>query len=207
MANDMTFESSCTTPLETLEWDRTWIDHTNDFKTPRVLYIGDSISWGLRPIATAALNKAVRIDGLASSKALDNPFFKQTLQLLAAQLPACHCILFNNGLHGWHLEDEREYPARYREMIGFIKTLFPKTPLAIVLTTHVANEATEKRVALRNRAAKEIAAEMSLPIIDLEARSAECKQLFSDGVHFQAEGYQILGEYLAKCIQKMLALA
>ena len=47
------------TPLETYEWDNTWIDHANDREgRARILYVGDSISVGTRRlISTSAPSK------------------------------------------------------------------------------------------------------------------------------------------------------
>ena len=35
--NEMTFEFGCQTPLETFEWDRMWLEHTENTTAPRVL--------------------------------------------------------------------------------------------------------------------------------------------------------------------------
>ena len=51
--SDYTYEfenrSNC---LEHYEWDNTWWDSADVTGTPRVLYIGDSISCGARKVAT-----------------------------------------------------------------------------------------------------------------------------------------------------------
>lgn len=58
---------------------------------------------GSRHIATEALNGEILFDGFGTSKALDNPYFQQSLHLFAAQEGYRDLVLFNNGLHGWHL--------------------------------------------------------------------------------------------------------
>ena len=91
------------TVLEKYEWDNLWIESTDENESNRVLYIGDSISCGTRNIATMQTQKEILFDGFASSKAVDNPFLKESISLFISQLPKLEMILFNSGLHGWHL--------------------------------------------------------------------------------------------------------
>lgn len=42
--------------LETYEWDNAWIEQTQNKSANRVFYIGDSISYSTRNIATALSN-------------------------------------------------------------------------------------------------------------------------------------------------------
>ena len=48
-----------------------------------------------------------------------NPYFKPTLELFMKQQNKCDAILFNNGLHGWHLSPEA-YEAYYEQMLRFL---------------------------------------------------------------------------------------
>ena len=53
MNNDFTFQSKRdANVLEMYEWDNTWWEQAPDTDRKRVLYIGDSISCGIRRIAT-----------------------------------------------------------------------------------------------------------------------------------------------------------
>ena len=104
--NNFTYESeNKTSKLETLEWDNVWWEHTENNIDKRVLYIGDSISCGIRHQITRLSNNNILCDGFATSKAVDNPYFKETLKLFMKQQNKCDAILFNNGLHGGHLDD------------------------------------------------------------------------------------------------------
>jgi len=190
---------------ETYEWDNTWIEHANDTNIKRVLYIGDSISCGIRRIATELTNDEILFDGLGTSKGIDNPCFKNTIRLFALQQPDRKAVIFNNGLHGWHLDDETEYKACYEEMIKFILSEFPATPLAVVSTTAVLNTGQNNRVRARNKVANEIAEKYSLPVIDLYRLSAENIELLSeDGVHFQPEGYEILAAEIVRICREII---
>lgn len=186
---------------ETYEWDNVWIDHAEDLSRRRVLYIGDSISCGSRHIATGQTREEILFDGFGTSKALDNPYFKDAIHLFAIQQTQRSAVLFNNGLHGFHLDDETEYPKLYEDMVRFLLKEFEGTPLLIVLTTHVADAATDRRVILRNNAAREIAGRYNLPIVDLYAVSAAINELSGDGVHFTESGYNALAAALSDALK------
>ena len=194
-------ENNLSTSLETFEWDNTWIDHTADNTSPRILYIGDSISCGTRRVATLATGEKILFDGFGTSKALDNPFLKESVKLFAAQQPRRDAIIINNGLHGWHLDDKTEYKKYYKDFIEFLLNEFEGTPIFIVLTTNVVSktyipegrESREERVTNRNAVASDLAKEYGLKVIDLYTLSANNPELLcGDGVHFTPEGYSKL---------------
>ena len=189
------------TPLETYEWDNTWIDQTARTDAKRVFYIGDSISVGTRRIATERASGSVLFDGFGTSKALDNPYFFDSIRLFAAQLPYRDAVIFNNGLHGWHLEDENEYRAHYERAVEFLMREFAGTPIWLVLTTTVRNETREARVCARNRVVREIAEKFGLPIIDLYRVSSEFVALRAeDGVHYSRDGYTKFADHILETV-------
>ena len=114
--------------METYEWDNVWWEQTNKTDTPRVLYIGDSISCGTRRKATEISKEQLLFDGFGTSKAVDNPYLIDSIRLFAKQQGNRSAILFNNGLHGWHLQDETEYKQYYEKMIQFLINEFSGTP-------------------------------------------------------------------------------
>ena len=84
--SNFTYEASdCKTPLETYEWDNTWIEQSARADVPRVLYIGDSISCGIRKLATERSNGAYLFDGFGSSKAVDHPYLTECIRIFALQ--------------------------------------------------------------------------------------------------------------------------
>lgn len=200
--SSFTYEYSAQTKLETFEWDNTWIDHANDTTTRRALYIGDSISCGIRKICTERSAGKWLFDGFGSSKALDHPVFFDSVRLFASQQPRRDVILFNNGLHGWHLDDEREYAPLLEEMLLNLKREYPETPMYVILTTSVANSLEEERVGRRNRAAISIAQKLALPVIDLYCESVRHAALrCADGVHFTKEGYEKFADFILSSIE------
>ena len=138
---DMTYEfEDSQQKLEKHEWDNVWWEHADTTGVPRVLYIGDSISYSTRSVATATAERTIFFDGFGTSKALDNPYYTPTLHLFAQQQGERRVVLFNNGLHGWHLDDKTDYAREYEKMINFLLREFEGTPIVLLLTTHVANE-------------------------------------------------------------------
>lgn len=180
-------------PLEQYEWDNVWWEQTDKTDVPRVLYIGDSISCNARRVATEVSGSTLLFDGLGTSKGIDNPYFCETVRLFAAQQGERAAILFNNGLHGWHLDDETEYKQNYEEVVRFLLDKFAGTPTVLVLTTSVRNAERDARVVIRNRAVSEIAGKYGLEVIDLYTPTHEHPELIAaDGVHLTHEGYRLL---------------
>ncbi len=197
----MTYEYENTANcLETYEWDNVWWEHADEQGVPRALYIGDSISCAARISANAMSGKNMYFDGFGTSKALDNPYFAPSVELFAKQQGERAVVLFNNGLHGWHLDDTTDYAREYERMIVFLQKTFPGTPLLLLLTTHVADDERDQRVVLRNRVACDLASKYGLPVVDLYAvTKSEADLLSADGVHLTDRGYHLVArEILAQ---------
>lgn len=191
--------------LETYEWDNVWWEQANTDNAYRVLYIGDSISCATRRIATKASNNTILFDGFGTSKALDNPYFAKSIRIFAEQQRERRVILFNNGLHGWHLDDETEYAEGYENMLKFLLDEFKGTPLVLLLTTYVADAEQDERVQKRNSVVLKLAKKYNLPIIDFYSITKKNSHLlFSDGVHFLPEGYQLLADELINNVDRYI---
>ena len=182
------------TPLETYEWDNVWWEHTENTSAPRILYIGDSISCATRKAINQQGEGHILCDGFGTSKAVDNPFLADSIRLFAKQQGKRSVILFNNGLHGFHLAD-KEYAEGYERMVTLLQTEFPETPLILLLSTHVAKNEQDERVKSRNRAVLAIAERHGLHAIDLyETSLAHADLLSPDGVHFTPDGYAVFAK-------------
>ena len=201
--SDFTYETeNRMNKYETYEWDDMWIDHANETDRKRAAYIGDSISVGTRRIATARTNEEILFDGFGTSKALDNPYFKDSIRLFLNQVPNVDTVLFNNGLHGWHLDDETEYKALYDERIQFILSEIKDAKLYILLTTAVIDKDDNDRVKLRNVAAREVAEKYSIPVIDLyDITSANISEISPDGIHPTEPLYEKIADEIIRNIR------
>lgn len=190
--------------LEAYEWDNVWWERTDISGVPRVLYIGDSISCSVLRRANKLADGGILFDGFASSKAVDNPYLMPSVSLFAAQQRERCAVLFNSGLHGWHLDDKEEYPRFYAQMLDFLQKEFAGAPLAVVLTTSVSDAARESRVRARNEAVLHLAAQRGLAVIDLHTPSlaAERKE---DGVHFEDAGSMLLAQTLFDGVRGLLS--
>ncbi|MBQ3226513.1 MAG: hypothetical protein IJB48_05590 [Clostridia bacterium] len=204
--SDFTYESiDRNVPLETYEWDNIWIEHADEPDRTRVLYIGDSISVNNKRPATLYTDSKILFDNYGTSKALDNPYFAETIHLVAKQEGQRSAVLFNNGLHGFHLDDDSKYRTYYEKMIQFLLEEFPKTPIFLVLTTHLGNEEREQRVIKRNAVAKELAKEYDLFVIDLYSVSCAHADLLSkDRVHYEKAGDEKMAEALVNALCEFL---
>lgn len=196
--------------LETYEWDNVWWEYAPDREKKRALIVGDSISCGYRDIVNKMLAGEIYVDGFGTSKALDNPFFEKSLDLMIAQ-SGCQMILFNNGLHGFHLDGDA-YKRLYMQFVGKLIAKYPEIKFVILLTTPTLTDdlkqANEKRnavVCVRNAAAREVAAKYGLDCIDLYELLADADVgLWKDPFHLQAEGYEKLARAVADYIRKNL---
>lgn len=146
-------------------------------------------------------------DGTVYEKALDNPYFFDTLRMFAAQQPKRDAVIFNNGLHGWHLDDETEYSERYECAVRFLTEEFSGTPIFLVMTTAVKDEERENRVEERNRVARSLAEKYRLFVIDLHGVSVANAELRSvDGFHFSREGNEKFADCILAALEAKLAL-
>ena len=155
-------------------------------------------------VATKLSEEKILFDGFGTSKALDNPWFKPSVSLFAQQQGRREAVIFNNGLHGWHIEDETEYKALYEEMILFLLEELEGTPLLLVLTTHITNTERDKRVVLRNKAVTELAKKYKLGVVDLYEVTKDETLIGPDGVHLTAEGYNMLAATILEKLKNIL---
>lgn len=181
--------------LETYEWDDMWLEYANDSDTYRVLYIGDSISRGMRYVLNELADGKIRFDNLATSKAVDNPFFDDAVRMIAKQETKQDMVLFNNGLHGFHL-NVSEYKEFYEERVKFLVNEFTDIKIILVLTTYTDREERyQTAVNERNEAVKNLAAKYGLPFVDLYSVSYNNRDMLAeDRIHMSGDGYKELAK-------------
>lgn len=188
---------------EWIEWDNTWMEQTGNADARRILYVGDSITVGTRGHVNAMGGGKVVFDNFGTSKALDNPYFFDSLCLFAAQQPSRVAVFFNNGLHGWHLSEE-EYEHLYAAMLDQLMEQFAEVPVVPMLTTCSTCEAyPNERVEARNAIVTRLAEARGLQVIDLYTVACANRQYIADGVHFHGEGYQALAAELLRAVEQI----
>ena len=192
------------TSLERYEWDNVWWERNDLTDRDRILYIGDSISCATRRFATMESNESILFDGVGTSKSIDNPYFESLIKSFAMQQGKRKAIIFNNGLHGWHLDDTTGYREHYEKMVKFLLSEFKGTPIFIALTTAVEDRERNDRVIIRNKVAQSVAKEYSLKVIDLYSITNEHRDLLSsDGVHLVEEGYVLLAKEIVEKVKSI----
>ena len=189
--------------LENYEWDNVWWEQTHENNRARVLYIGDSISCGIRGRATQLSGNQILFDGFGTSKAVDNEYFMHSIQLFGRQQGRRDMVIFNNGLHGYHLSDKGGYRDYYEKMVKFLLEEF-KDPVVLALSTSVEGPDNE-RVIARNESVRAVAKKYSLPVIDLYSTSVQYADFrCEDGVHYSEQGYVKLAEKLLESILEIV---
>ena len=188
---------------ETYEWDDIWYERTHDADKKRVLYVGDSISRGVRSSLNRLGEGEILFDNAAGSKALDDPNYDKLMELVIAQEPKRpDLILFNNGLHGFHLGTE-EYENLLEEKLKLIVSLSGVKP-AVVLTTAVKDaKRNESTVIPRNAAAKRVARRLGLAVIDLFGFTEDMPRI-GDGVHFEPADQPKLAGFILEKVKELL---
>ncbi len=193
--------------LETYEWDDIWWDNAPDEKARRILIIGDSISRGYRRAAAKSDGRDFFIDGIATSKAVDNPTFYTLLDYYAAAKLNYDAVFFNNGLHGWHLDDKR-FGELFLDLAKYLKEKFAPKGFYIVTTTparksksiDVFDERNE-RVKVRNAEIRAAAEALGAELIDFYSLIENRPELYTqDGIHLIDEGYELLAKEILKAL-------
>ena len=194
--NGLTYEEKDTSiTLERFEWSNTWHEEAPAENAKRILYIGDSISLMTRlHMNRIRKEDGAFVDGIHTSKGLDNPTYLDFVTLFAREEGAREVILFNNGLHGWHLSDEA-YEEAYEALVTAIRDAVPAKHFFLILSTRLKSEERTARVLARNEAVKRIGEKLGLPVIDLYSVSDEHFDLLAkDGVHYTDAGYTLFAE-------------
>jgi hypothetical protein len=195
---------------EFYEWANIWIPEATGTKLPRVLLIGDSITFGYYQAVADKLQSKASVARLTTSKAVGDPAL---LTEVALVLDQCRfdVVHFNNGLHGWGYS-EAEYQQHFPQLIATIRKHAPKakliwatiTPMRTAKDLSVVAEGT-KRVQARNKIAAEIVSKEGIAVDDLYGLVKDHTDYWSpDGVHFNAKGVAVEAEQVTKRIKNSL---
>lgn len=199
---------------EQIEWSRFQWEQESATDTPRILFIGNSISVGYFPMVSAQLKEAANCDQYATSRSVEDPAFYTETKMAMAKYD--HQIIhFNNGLHGWHL-NSRQYEEGLRKYVNFlIKHKAKGCQLVYSLTTPYSSkepgikldEKMNPVVLERNRIAREIMQENGIEVIDLYSLvEPELEKLNSSkgNVHYKKEGYELMAKKISEKILELI---
>lgn len=189
--------------LEQYEWSDFWWEEA-DKNGKRVLLIGDSQTRGLRQFCKNALGE-IYVDMLATSKCVDNPDFMREVKYIV-EGNAYDVVCFSHGLHGWHLDDDG-YRKACSEAFQYLKCKIGKVivenclPVALPGGGFVEDCERNPIVLRRNDILKNLAAENGVEFIDLYSVAYGKPEIrVDDGMHYNDEGYALLGGLLAEKI-------
>ena len=191
--------------LEKYEWNDVWWEDTTNKTGTRFLYVGDSISCGLRRWINQYGNGELLFDNLATSKSLENPYFKETIQLFAKQQIKCDGVIFNNAAHGTRL-DYDTFKKYYDDMCEFLKEEFPGLPIFLVSGSYLADpERCQRLMVDRGEIAKGLCEKHGFTYLDIFDKTKEqADKMEDDGVHFLDEGNEEIGKYFIELLKKHL---
>jgi hypothetical protein len=196
---------------EQFEWTNIWCNNANDLTLPRVLLIGDSIACGYSPIVIKQLQGKANVDRLGTSRSINDPVLikETTLMLEDCNYIAVH---FNNGLHGWHLDDEpyakylRQYTQLLQKLDNGAKLIWASTtPITVQDNTQNIDLEKNNKVLRRNALAEEIMQEYDISISDLYQLVLNKAELRgADGYHYNADGQRVQGEAISELLSQFL---
>ncbi len=188
--------------LEEYEWDDLWWERNDDTTHPRLMYVGDSISRGIRQHWNGATGARWYLDNYATSKAVDNPFIiPMAVNFFRQQPNPYDAVLVNGNMHGWHLTDDA-FRTHYEALIKALKEACGDVPLVVVTSSAFVDGEKDKTVQARNAIAKALAEKFDLPVIDLYPLSQTLP--YTDGAHLTGEGYCGLARLISDVLPTVL---
>lgn len=196
---------------ENIEWLDVWTPDNHDYRQPKVLLIGNSITRLYYPYVEAQLHGSACVARYCSSKALGDP---SLLDELTSYLRQYHfdIVHFNVGMHGFDYS-EQEYSDAIPALYNLIKRYEPGAKLIWANTTPVmagegmkAYAAKTARIKERNRIADEFFKDKPVLINDLFSIMAGHPEYYvgGDGTHMNKVGAEALAKQVSKTIADFL---
>ena len=194
---------------EQFEWIHSWCDDAGKNDLPRVLLVGDSITYNYQEKVRELLRGVCYVDYISTSYAIDTKMYNHLVYDFMTD-DEYALIHFNHGLHGIHL-CKRSYQSRVKSLLSKVEN---GRKIVLATSTIVYKEGNKrldgawmKRVKERNAAVLEIAAEKGYAVDDLYSVSVGIpkENRYVDGTHYLPDGYAVFAETVAKCIREQLA--
>jgi lysophospholipase L1-like esterase len=192
---------------------------------PRIVLVGDSIRLGYAPIVAKRLEgKAIVISPKANGGDSANVLRHLDEWVIREQPDIVH---FNCGIHDTKKSKAsarfqvppEAYEANLREIVGRIRA-GTKATVIFATTTPVLNdraarartkavyELLDASTEQYNAIARKVMDELGVPVNDLRAAAGDAdtraRRMGSDGIHFQPDGREALGDAVAAFLAKRL---
>lgn len=186
------------------EWAIHHAYKVTDTSLKRVLLIGDSICNAYQQEVSEILDGTANVSFWASSKCVTTTGYFRDLDCILSARPVS-LISFNNGLHSF-TTDYSDWCAAYDSAVKFILARMPEATLALTLCTSVNNSWKNEKVKQFNEHIRELAAELSLPIIDLfsPTESLDKDKEMKDEYHFLPPAVACQGKIISDFILSKL---
>lgn len=197
------------TKRENIEWSQIGFQKASrPDKSPRLLLIGDSISWGYGVYLNKYLEGYV-VDYLRTSRGVDDKALFRELEFLLAQY-RYDVIHFNIGLH-FHGLDAEGYAQGMSTLIERLRETEPSAKLYFCNTTgigkatrhdgYVFDEQASAPVRERNDKMFEICAEQNIPYLDMYFFVLENDFTHVDTLHYNEAAYDKMARRISEFIK------
>ena len=193
---------------ERFEWINSWCDEADKTDKPRVLLVGDSITYGYQAIVRELLKDVCYVDCLATSYAADNKLYSVLVEDFAKNSDY-KIVHFNHGLHGVQM-CPRTYKSKIKNLLVRLeensKIILADTTIAYREGNKRQDPVWRKRINERNEIVAELVTELGCAWDALYEVSLHIpvEDRAADGVHYEPAGYEILADSVAKSILKLL---
>jgi len=193
---------------EKTEWtNMRWNDAPDNCKA-RILLVGDSIVVGHEKLLHEIVKDEYCIDSFATAKCVSDVDYMKELNFMLASNDYS-LVIFNNGLHGFDIDDEAYEENLEEALIDLnkrVKKLAWRTSTPVRQKEDLNKFETERtpRVLRRNAFAAKVAKEQNIPVLDLYTPMAENVEYFSpDAIHYNDQGKEIQAKMLAEFIKSI----
>ena len=192
-------------PLESVEWTVINRFNANDFTSPRVLLIGDSICNAYGPYVRDELSGVLTVSYYSSSKCITDHEYLRELALVLAEYDYA-AIHINNGLHSLNTPPG-EWETSLRQTLEYIRKTKPRAKIIWCSATPLKDESLTQKVEALNRIGEKIAKDFEIPTDDLFTSMCPLDRsiYWKDVYHFTENGNKLAAVKVARAIRDCLA--
>ncbi len=190
---------------ERFEWIHSWCDETASNDLPRVLLIGDSITYGYQEQVRELLKGVCFVDYVSTSYSIDQPIYNSLIKnfFFDSKYDVLH---FNHGLHGKFM-NVRTYKSRIKKLLtklGCKNTIIASSTVCYLKGNKKIDKSWQKIIDKRNFALKEISKEFGYTFNDLYQVSltVPIEERTPEGVHYTNKGYGYFAYQVAQKIKE-----